>query len=232
MPPTPDDLLALVVIIALGFLVAVAFYESLSERDVVLARAMRGARRLTTRRWIHGLVYLTSAFVAIPVLIVVWVSVLELAFFLVGSTDSVGNAGLIAAAIVGAARVLAYLRQRTSHELAKAVPLSLAVLVITGGSLNLEQKLAAIQANPQAGTITIDMLLVLVVIEVGLRVVTVGSNAALAAVRRRRGSESDAGIWETIRSRLRRPIRAALGAAGGPEEPGGYAGTPTPDAAS
>jgi hypothetical protein len=232
MPPTPGDLFTLVVVIALGFLFAVAFYESLSERDVVLARAMRIARRLTTRRWIHVLVYVASAFVAIPVLIVVWVSVLELAFFLVGSTDSVASVGLVAAAIVGAARALAYIRHRTSHELAKAVPLSLAVLVITGGSLNLEQKMEAITANPGAGTITIDMLLVLMAIEVGLRVATDGSNAVLAAGRRRRGSESDAGIWETVRSRIRRPIRAAIGAVGGTEEPGGDAGASTPGPAS
>jgi hypothetical protein len=232
MTPTPENLLALVVIIALGFLIAVAFYESLSERDVVLARAMRVVRRLTVRPWIHVLAYVACVLVVIPLLIVVWVIVLELAFFLVGSVGSIKDAGLIAAAIVGAARVLAYIRQRTSHELAKAVPLSLAVFIITGGSLNLEQKAATLAANPRAGTVTIEMLLVLVAIEVGLRVATDGSNAALAEVRRRRGSENDAGIWETVRTRIRRPVHAAFGGASDPEELGEDAGAATPGEAS
>jgi hypothetical protein len=72
------------------------------------------------------------------------------------------------------------------------------------------------------------MPLVLVAIEVGLRVTTDGSNAALAAVRRQRGSENDAGIWETVRTRVRRPVQAAFGAARDPEELGEDAGAATP----
>jgi hypothetical protein len=47
MPVTIEDLVLISGLIAVGFLVAVAFYESLSTRDVLVGRAI--ARRITRR---------------------------------------------------------------------------------------------------------------------------------------------------------------------------------------
>jgi hypothetical protein len=224
MTATVGDLLTLVAVIAIGFLIAVAFYESLCERDVVLARAMGIAHRITARRWVHVLTYVASVAIVIPALIVVWISVLDLAFFFLGSTDSIKDAGVIAAAIVGAARVLAYVRQRTSHELAKAIPLALAFVAMTGGSFHLEEKIAILAANPGAGAVTTEMVLVIVALELGLRLLTVGSNATLSAFRRRRGITSDAGIWRSVRQLIRRPFGDAIEAAAAAHEDRAVAG--------
>lgn len=210
MPVTIDELVLASGIIAIGFLLAVAFYESLSTRDVLVGRALRTARRFTRRGWLVGLVYVTTVGLGIPVLVVAWTAVLELALFVVGSVDRVTSSALIAVAIVGAARILAYVREKTAHELAKAIPLAFAFLLLTGGALNLEDKIARVADRPDALGLTDTMVVFLIVLEVGLRLVTDGSNALLAWIRRRRGIESDLGIWRTAWTALRRPVRRAL----------------------
>jgi hypothetical protein len=210
MPETVVELLVLSGAIAIGFLLAVAFYESLSTRDVLVARAMRLARRATRRRWVIGATYLVTVAIGIPVLVLTWTVVLDFALFFVGSVDRVASASLVAVSVVGAARILAYVREKTAHELAKAIPLSFAFILLTGGALNLEEKLASLADRPEGAGLTDQMIAFLIVLEVGLRLVTDGSNALLATVRRRRGIESDLGIWRTIWAGIRRPLPPAL----------------------
>jgi hypothetical protein len=136
--------------------------------------------------------------------------VLELALFVVGSVDRVTSSALIAVAVVGATRILAYVREKTAHELAKAIPLAFAFILLTGGALNLEDKLARVADRPDVLGLTDTMILFLVVLEVGLRLVTDGSNALMAAIRRRRGIASDLGVWRTLWAAVRRPADRAL----------------------
>lgn len=127
------DVLLLCLAIALGFLVAVAFYESLSTRDVLVGGSMRIAHRLSPQRRVHALGYALTVGVGIPLLVLLWTVILELALIVVGSVERIGSVALVAVAVVGAARILAYIRERTSHELAKAIPLALAFALLTGG---------------------------------------------------------------------------------------------------
>jgi cadmium resistance protein CadD (predicted permease) len=210
MPVTVGELLVAAGVIAAGFLVAVAFYESLSTRDVLVGRALRMARRVTRRPWLVGLVYAATVGLGIPVLVVAWTAVLELALFVVGSVDRVTSSAFVAVAVVGATRILAYVRERTAHELAKAIPLAFAFLLLTGGTLNLEDKIARVADRPDALGLTDSMVLFLVALELGLRLATDGSNALLSWIRRRRGIARDLGIWRTLWAAVRRPIRRAL----------------------
>jgi hypothetical protein len=210
MPVMVGDLLLAAGVIAAGFLVAVAFYESLSTRDVLVGRALRLARRFTRRSWLVGVVYVAAVGLGIPVLVVMWTAVLELALFVVGSVDRVASSAFIAVAIVGATRILAYIREKTAHELAKAIPLAFAFLLLTGGALNLEDKVARVTERPEALGLTNTMVLFLVALEVGLRLATDGSNALLAWIRRRRGITSDLGVWRTLWTAVRRPVHRAL----------------------
>ncbi len=200
------ELLSFSVLIAVGFLFAVAFYESMCKRDVAVARTMRLARRVSPRPWVAGFAYVASVGVGIPILVIAWTVVLELALLVVGSVDRIGNIALISAAVVAATRILAYVREKTSHELAKAIPLSLAFLLLTGGATRLDENLAAIAADPARSDLTAEMLTFLIGLEIGLRLLTDGSNAALASIRRRRGIDSDLGIWRTAWSVIRRPL--------------------------
>jgi hypothetical protein len=209
VPVTTEDLVLVSGLIAVGFLAAVAFYESLSTRDVLVGRALRTARRATRRTWLVGLVYAATVGLGIPVLVVAWTAVLELALFVVGSVDRVTSSAFIAVAIVGAARILAYVREKTAHELAKAIPLAFAFLLLTGGALNLEDKLARLADRPDALGLTDTMILFLVALEVGLRLAADGSNTLLATIRRRRGIESDLGVLRTLWLILRRPFLGA-----------------------
>lgn len=195
-----------IALIALGFLVVTAFYESLATRDVYVGRIMRAARRRTSRRALVALVYAASVGVGIPILVIAWASVLTFALVLVGSVDRVTNAAVVAVSVVGAARVLAYARQKTAQDLAKAIPLALAFLLLSGAALNLEEKLQRLQDNPQAADVTPDLLLLLVGLELALRVMTDASHAVLAAIRRRRSIHSDLGVWRTLWAAIRRPV--------------------------
>jgi hypothetical protein len=210
-----SELLLLSGVIAVGFLAAVAYYESLCMRDVLVARAMRLARRVSPRRWVAGAAYAASVGIGIPVLIVLWTLVLYVTLFSVGSVDRLGNIGIVATAIVAATRILAYIREKTAHELAKAIPLALAFVLLTGGTLKLDENLARLTEHPEERTLTSELILFLLILEIGLRLVTDTSRAVLAAIRHRRGIDSDLGVWRTLWAALRHPHRPAPADEGG-----------------
>jgi MFS family permease len=211
MPPVDDTLSMLLlysVVIALGFLVAVAFYESLCSRDVLVGRVMRSVRRRTERRRWIALAYGLSVFVAIPLLVIAWTVVLEITLVCVGSVQRLGNVALVAASIVAAARILAYIREKTAHELAKAIPLSLAIILLTGGVLNLEANIRLLSERSDPSDLTLGMIAFLVVLEIGLRLTTDASQWTLREIRRRRGIDDHTGVWRTLWAGVRRPMRA------------------------
>lgn len=221
------SILVAIVAIALGFLVVSAFYESLATRDVYVGRIMGAARRRQARPAVRGLLYVLTVGVGIPVLVVAWAAILSIAVLVVGSVDRVPFASLIAVAVVGAARVLAYARQRTAQDLSKAIPLALALMLLSGGAFNMEAKLEALRQAP--GAIDLDPALIglLIALELSLRIVTDAAHQVLAAVRRRRGVSSDLGVWRTLWAAVRgRPADAAaadLGEAVVPASAGGPA---------
>lgn len=192
------DLLVPSAAIAVGFLFAVAFYESLSTRDVLVGRVMRFARRRTRRTSLIGPAYVATVGVGIPVLVVVWTAALEIALIVVGSLERLGNVALVAVAIVAAARILAYIREKTSHELAKAIPLALAFALLTGGAVRLDDNIALLLEEPDRSSLTTDMVVFLIALELSLRVLTDGSRALLMRVRASRGVADDTGVWRTL----------------------------------
>lgn len=194
---TVEDLLGLTVLIAGGFLLAVAFYESLSTRDVLVARMQALARRISRRWWVSGIAYVLTVAIGIPLLIVLWTVVLDLALFVLVPPDGLDSIAFTAVAIVGAARLLAYARQKTAHELAKAIPMAFLFLLLTRASPDLDEKLALIEERDVEG-LTDEMIAYLIALEVALRILTSGSQAVLAWSRRRHGIDSELGVWSTI----------------------------------
>jgi hypothetical protein len=214
---TITDLLLLSGVIAIGFLIAVAFYESLSTRDVLVRRMTRLARAISPRPWFVGLVYVATVAVGIPFLVVLWTLVLWIGLLTVGATERADSLGLIAVAIVAAARILAYVRQKTSHELAKAIPLALAFVLLTGGAVHLLDNLEVLFQAPDRPSLTDEMIVFLVGLEIGLRLLTDTSNALLGYVRRRRGIDSDLGVWRTLWAAVRRPLPQTVAVTDEPE---------------
>lgn len=207
MPTDSLDLLALILAVALAYMVLVGFYESLSTRDLLVDRLRRRfPDGLGSRPARVG--YLAVVAGVIPTLLVIWTLGLWVGIVLVDSVDSTRDAAVVAVAVVGAARVLAYANGRASHELAKAVPLALSFLLLTGGSLRLDEKLTRLQQGDVA-PLTFEMLGLLVVLELGMRAANDGSHAFLAARRRKLGIEDRDGwgVWRTL--------RALLGGSGG-----------------
>jgi hypothetical protein len=198
MQPSIPELLQLSVLIALGFLGAVAFYESMSTRDVLVARAMRFARRRSARGSVRSAIYVATVGVGIPLLVVLWTAVLELALIAVGSGERLGSFAVVAVAIVAATRILAYVRQRTSHELAKAIPLAFAFVLLTGGALRLQDNLASISREPERSDLTGEMLLFLIALELILRGLTDGARTLLAKARASRRLPDELGAWRTL----------------------------------
>jgi len=195
---TTQDLLLLAILISIGFLIAVAFYESLSTRDVLVGRTMRIARRISRRRWWVGIFYLLAVGVGIPILVILWTVILEAGLLVVGSVDRLSTVAQVSVAVVAAARILAYVREKTSHELAKAVPLSFAFLLLTGGATNLDVKLQRLADQPDNVSLSTDMLVLLISLEIGLRILSDGTHAIMGAIRRRRGSSSTDGFWRSL----------------------------------
>jgi hypothetical protein len=142
-------------------------------------------------------------------LVLVWAISLDAALFVIGSVELVGSVAFIAVGVVGAARVLAYVREKTSHELAKAIPLALLFVLITGGAVRLDEKLARVD-DLNGVNLSDGMLLFLVVLEISLRLLTDSSHWLLARARRHQGIEGDAGVWATVWLTMKR----ALGTSG------------------
>lgn len=179
----------LTLIIAVGFLVAVAFYESLATRDVLVARVQRLSRRISRRWWVPATSYVLTVFIGIPILVVIWTFVLELALIFVNRSDSIEDVAITAVGVVGAARLLAYLRAKTAHELAKAIPLALLFLLLTGAGTDLDARFE-IADELDGEEITSEMLGFLIVLEIGLRISTDTARWVRAA-RRRPDSRDD-----------------------------------------
>jgi ABC-type transport system involved in multi-copper enzyme maturation permease subunit len=192
-----SDLIVLTFVIALGFLVAVGFYEALSSRDVLVSRIRRAVRRISSSRWVSAIGYLFSVLVVIPFLVILWAVILWATLIFVGSVDRLASASLVSAAMVGASRVLAYANSRAAHELAKAVPLAFAFLLLTGGDLHLTEKLDRL-ATLQPDEVDDYVLPFLIGLEVTMRVLTDVSHALLGSQRRRLGLGDEVGFWRTL----------------------------------
>ena len=175
--------------IAVVFFLAVAFYESLSTRDVLLAPAARLVRHFTNSRFVAGVAYLITVFVFIPILVALWAIVFEVALVVFGTLDSLSVAES-AVAIVAAARLLAYVREKTSHDLAKLIPLALAFSLLIGGFSQLEDNLRGVVDDPFRTNLTVEMITFLVALEIGLRLANDAIRRVVGsvAVRRQRSS--------------------------------------------
>lgn len=163
-----QDLAIFSLTLAVVFLLAVAFYESLSRRDVLVAGATRLAKRLTNSRIVGGATYFVTVFALVPVLVAVWAIVLEAALAVVGTPNPLSSAES-AVAIVAAARLLAYVREKTAHELAKLIPLALALSLLVGGLVQFEENISVIVDGEYRSDLTIELVAYLVVLEIALR---------------------------------------------------------------
>ncbi len=164
------EMAAFTLTIAVGFFLAVVFYESLSSRDVLVARTDQFVSRLSRSRVVAGFAHLLVVVVCIPLLVALWAVVLEAALAVVGASDSVRVAES-AVAVVAAARVLAYVHEKTSHELAKLIPLALVLPLLMGGVADLEENLVGIVDHPLRSDLTVQMIGYLIALEIGLRLV-------------------------------------------------------------
>jgi hypothetical protein len=103
--------------------------------------------------------------------VVLWTFVLVIGLFLVSSVDMVENIAVVAVSVVAATRVLAYVREKAAHELAKAIPLAMLLLLLTGGAVQLEEKVDRLDERPDTG-FTDEMFWFLIALEIGLRLTT------------------------------------------------------------
>ena len=175
--------------LAVVFFLAVAFYESLSTRDVLVASATRFGTRLTRSRIGGGATYVITVFALIPILVAVWAIVHEAALAVVGTPDPLSRAES-AVAIVAAARLLAYVREKTSHELAKLIPLALALSLLVGGLAQFEDNMRVFIDGEYQSELTVELVGFLVVLEIALRLVNdaIGGTYKALSGRRHRAS--------------------------------------------
>ena len=76
------------------------------------------------------------------------------------------------------------MRQKTAHELSKAIPLALALSLLLGGLPRIEDNLQTFTDGTYRSGITIEMLTFLLALEIALRIVTDLTRASATAIRR------------------------------------------------
>lgn len=136
------DLVLVAILIALAVSGSVIFYHSLSERDALSGRVRRTVDERSWSPRTRLIVELVAGLVAAPLLVVVWITVIDIALFFILPLERVIEIVLLPYTIVAASRLLAYLHPVAAHELAKTLPLALVVLLLVGQPLGADSMLA------------------------------------------------------------------------------------------
>lgn len=116
------------------------------------------------------LLYLVEYIIVMPLLIVLWFAGLSIVLLVIAKERPTHEILLIAAAIIGAVRILAYFHGEISKDLAKLFPfITLSVFLLSPGELNYEQMLSKVYEIPALFNNILSFVLVVLLIEVVLR---------------------------------------------------------------
>lgn len=122
-----QQLLGAVVALVLTMFVLLWLYHSMQTPRLFLTRKPPAGRPGVTWESVLRYVVLT------PILIFIWYAVLLFILTVATNSRTAEAIAVLAAAVVGAARVLSHVSPEGSHELGKTVPLAVLSVIILGG---------------------------------------------------------------------------------------------------
>jgi hypothetical protein len=151
------------------------FYKSLSKRNLISLNLYKynTSEHPIASKLFAMLFYLLEYLFAIPFIIMLWFAGIAIFILLIGSESlTVDYILWISAALIGAIRILAYVRPEVATDLAKLFPFTtLSFLLLSAGQFNLDVLLANLQAIPSLFSHILSFILVILVIEVFMRII-------------------------------------------------------------
>ncbi|MBU0906997.1 MAG: hypothetical protein KKD18_07100 [Nanoarchaeota archaeon] len=172
--------LAVAVLVLLATLVVASlfifkFYKSLSKRNLISLNLYKynTSDHPVTSKIVAMLFYLIEYIFFIPFLIMLWFAGIAILISLISSESlTVDYILWISAALIGAIRVLSYIRGEIATDLAKLFPFTtLSFLLLSAGGFNLDLLMENLRSIPSLLDHILSFILVVLVVEIFMRII-------------------------------------------------------------
>lgn len=167
--------LILAIVLVVVSLFIYEFYKSISRKNLLRLNLYKynTTDHPLSQKFFAILLYLLEYIIIIPFIIALWFAALSVVLILISKNSLSEYVLLVAAAMIGAVRILAYFRGEIAKDLAKLFPfITLSVVILSPGEFiydysSIVSKLLEI---PSLFTLVLSHLLILLLIEIVLRV--------------------------------------------------------------
>ena len=151
------------------------FYRVLAKKDLITLDLSKYADDFggKIKKYLRSMLFVVQYIVVIPILIAFWTLVLAAILTLLSNSDDHARNALIATAVVGAVRILAYWTEDLSRDVAKMLPFAvLGVFLVDSTSVKWSEFQDLLSNLPQLAESFLSSLILLAILETILRIVT------------------------------------------------------------
>lgn len=168
------DVLSLIAILTVISFFIWYFYKSISKKDIIELnlKEYNQTEHPIWNKIFAIFLYMVEYIFVMPILIMLWFAALSIVLFFLATETSVNDLLLIAAALIGSIRILAYFHSEISKDLAKLFPfITLAVFLLSIKNFNLSTIFTKIKEIPSFFSSLFSFFLVIFVMEIVIRLV-------------------------------------------------------------
>lgn len=168
------DVLSLIAILTVISFFIWYFYKSISKKDIIELnlKEYNQTEHPIWNKIFAIFLYMVEYILIMPILIILWFAALSVVLFFLATETSVNDLLLIAAALIGSIRILAYFHSEISKDLAKLFPfITLAVFLLSIKNFNLSTIFTKIKEIPSFFDNLFSFFLVIFVMEIVIRLV-------------------------------------------------------------
>jgi hypothetical protein len=173
-PAHAQSVLLWVVVMAVAAAFIYIFYKSVSKRDLLSLnlRKHNYSEHPGASKFFGFVFFLLEYIIIIPILVILWFAGLSIVLLFIEKTRSLDEILLIAAAVIGATRVLAYYHSEISKDLAKMFPfIVLSVFLLSPGEFSATVIWEKVYEIPTLLGAIFSFVLVIILIEIVLRMI-------------------------------------------------------------
>jgi hypothetical protein len=175
----PEDLKFFILLIGLTIVIFFyglftwSFYRFLSKRDVLELNLneYKSDEYSLGKKFLDAFLYFLEFILIYPVSIILWFSVLSLFLIVISNGIEINMIILLCASIIAAVRILSYINEKISKEIAKIIPLSLlSILIVSPNGFNVSNIIEKIIQIPSLFNKLLYSLIFIFMLEVILRI--------------------------------------------------------------
>jgi small-conductance mechanosensitive channel len=163
----------LAITLAIVALFIFKFYKSISKKTIIRLNLKKynTSEHPVGSKVLAMVLYLLEYIIFMPFLIALWFVALAIVLLLIAEEQTIGYILWISVSMIGAIRILAYVKKEVSEDLAKLFPfITLSVFLLTPGEFSLDILSEKISMIPLLLSNIFSFILVVLLIEIILRV--------------------------------------------------------------